>query len=403
MSDNDNADDKPAKKPRARTVEIVSPPLLLPAVDRDGEDDTTDDERAARKASVPLLDGFGARGAKPDHLAVYRVDPAHGFLGTAPLDADERYLATKYGGRTLKIEARTAEGAKINVKGSSRLLEIAADPVLPSTPLGKAIAGATSAQEGALDRFEILRNSAEERIALMKAEIESKRAREADERRAELERSKLEHAQQLELLRARSREDQERAQASATQMIALIQASATAQVQVIQKSSEQQMQWMQQMLQASQNRPERDPIEILRVGMELARDAGGGADPAQTSFAQLVDLTKHGLQTLGGRAAPKLPPPRGARVNPTAGAGDASAGDDKRARVRSKLGSAIQQLQGAGYDVEEVLDGLLAQLPSGAQPAAAPAQPALPAAAPAQPTQAATRAPSLDDFAGDDE
>lgn len=397
------------KKPKGRVVEVLVPPSLQPtesANDPDGEGDETPSRGRAR---VALLPNWGSgKALAPDHLAVFRVEPASGYLGNASIESDEGSLARRFGGRVLRVELRAADGSKIPGANNSRMLTIDADPVVPATSSARAAQGVPASESAQWERAEVLRTSAEERVALLKAEIESRSEREAQRMRAELERSKLEHEHALERERARveaeaSRAqrdlDRERERAKAERErereqhaanLAMITAQNTATLQMMQSAHQQTM----EMLIRVTDKPAQDPLAALKVGVDLATNlsAGANGDEATRSFDKLLDVAKEGMRTM---RTPRLPPARAHKqmqANNSTGAGDASgpapSSDDKKARVRSKLASAIKNLEANGHDLEELLDSLNGQMSAAAPPDAAPSSSAGPV--------------SLDDFTGDD-
>lgn len=381
--------------PATRPVTVFVPEEPPPTDDdEDFDDPYTPPPTLARgeRGKVALLPALGRRGAVPDHLAVYRIDPPHGYLGTAEIESDEESLRRRYGGRVLRIECRTADGKKI--PGGTRTIAIAADPVIPDDPLRaqRSIAGVTPSQIATEDRADLYRASAEERLALLKAEIEERNLREKREMAERLERSKLEHAQALERLKLESRLESERAREAAKEMVALVQANSAAQLQMMQSFHSQSVEMLSRVHQAQS---QHDPLGTLRAGIELAQSLGGqgGADEAQSALGKLVDVAKEGLRTM--REVPRLPPPR-APAGRSTGAGDATqGGSDKAARVRAKLSATVRELEAKGYDLEEVLDGLSGSLATEA-PAPQPAARTAPAPAAGQPS------PSLADFTGDE-
>lgn len=383
----------PATRPV--TVFVPEEPAAPPIEDdEDYEDPYTPPPTLARgeRGKVALLPALGRRGAVPDHLAVYRIDPPHGYLGTAEIESDEESLRRRYGGRVLRIECRTADGKKI--PGGTRTLAIAADPVIPDDPLRaqRSIVGVTPSQIATEDRADLYRASAEERLALLKAEIEERNLREKREMAERLERSKLEHTQALERLKLESRLESERAREAAKEMVALVQANSAAQLQMMQSFHSQSVEMLSRVHQAQS---QHDPLGTLRAGIELAQSlgGGGGADEAQSALGKLVDVAKEGLRTM--REVPRLPPPR-VPAGRSTGAGDATQGNaDKAARVRAKLSATVRELEAKGYDLEEVLDGL-----SGSLAADAAAQQPAPRTAPAP--AAGQPSPSLADFTGDE-
>jgi len=397
------------KKPKGRVVEVLVPPSLQPtesANDPDGESDETPSRGRTR---VALLPNWGSgKASVPDHLAVFRVEPASGYLGNATLESDEGSLARRFGGRVLRVELRAADGSKIPGANNSRMLTIDADPVVPATSSARAAQGVPASESAQWERAEVLRTSAEERVALLKAEIESRSEREAQRMRAELERSKLEHEHALERERARVESeaaraqrdlDRERERAKAERErereqhaanLAMITAQNTATLQMMQSAHRQTM----EMLIRVTDKPAQDPLAALKVGVDLATNlsAGANGDEATRSFDKLLDVAKEGMRTM---RVPRLPPARAHKqmqANNSTGAGDASgpapSSDDKKARVRSKLASAIKNLEANGHDLEELLDSLNGHM--GAAP---------PDAAPSSNTGPGV---SLDDFTGED-
>jgi len=391
-------------QPATRPVTVFVPDEPAePLEDPDDYDDPyTPAPTLARgeRGKVALLPALGRRGAVPDHLAVYRVDPPHGYLGTAEIESDEESLRRRYGGRVLRVEARTAEGKKI--PGGTRTLAIAADPVIPDDPLRaqRSITGATPSQLATEDRADLYRASAEERLQLLKAEIEERNLRERREMAERLERSKLEHAQALERMKLESRLESERAREAAKEMVALVQANSAAQLQMMQSFHGQSIEMLSRVHQAQ---AQHDPLGTLRAGIELAQSLGGGGGPdeAQSALGKLVDVAKEGLRTM--REVPRLPPPR-APLGRSTGSGDATQGPgaDKAQRVRDKLASTVRALEAQGYDLEEVLDGLSGSLAQAAAPAPAPAAAAPRAPAPPSAPAPAAVTPSLADFTDDE-
>lgn len=397
------------KAPQGRVVEVLVPPPLQPVNDPD-EDDERDDAPSRGRARVALLPSWGSgKATAPDHLAVFRVEPPSGYLGKASLETDEGLLAQRFGGRVLRVELRAADGSKIPGANNSRMIHIDSDPLIPPTASARAAQGVPPSDAVQWDRAEIARTSAEERVALLKAEIESRAEREAQRVRAELERSRLEHEQSLERERARAeaeaaraqreierereraKADREREREQHAANLAMVTAQNTATLQMMQSAHQQTM----EMLIRVTDKPAADPLAALKVGVDLATNLGAGAqgDEATRSFDKLLDVAKEGMRTMG--RGPRLPAPRAHKqiaANGSTGAGDASgpapSGDDKKARVKAKLASAIKNLEANGHDLEELLDSLNGQMGA--------------AAADAPRSSSSGPAVSLDDFTGDD-
>jgi hypothetical protein len=395
----DDADEKPTKK-KPRTIELLVPPL---PGQNDDDDDEQEERARPRGPRVGLLPQWGSKNATPDHLAVFRIDPPHGYLGNVGLDADEALLASRFGGKVLRLELRAADGAKITGANNQRTLAIASDPIIPQTAAARATLGTPTTEAAQWDRAEVIRQSAEERVQLLKAEIDSRAEREAARIRADMERMKLEHQQGLERERERARQETERARQEierereraklererereqAQAMLALVTNSNAANLQMM---NAQHAQSMEMMTRLYSSREQQDPLAALKVGVELATSIGAGAqgDEATKSFDKLLDVAKEGIRAVG--RAPRLPAPRAAAQM---GAGDASGPEDKKARVKAKLAAALKGLEANGQDLESVLDALNSQLGS-----------APPAATPAEPQKAPAKTPSLGDFTGDD-
>lgn len=397
----DDADEKPTKK-KPRTIELLVPPL---PGQNDDDDDEQEERTRTRGPRVGLLPQWGSKNATPDHLAVFRIDPPHGYLGNVGLDADEALLASRFGGKVLRLELRAADGAKITGANNQRTLAIASDPIIPQTAAARATLGTPTTEAAQWDRAEVIRQSAEERVQLLKAEIDSRAEREAARIRADMERMKLEHQQGLERERERARQETERARQEierereraklererereqAQAMLALVTNSNAANLQML---NAQHAQSMEMMTRLYSSREQQDPLAALKVGVELATSIGAGAqgDEATKSFDKLLDVAKEGIRAVG--RAPRLPAPRAA-AQMGAGAGDATGPEDKKARVKAKLAAALKGLEANGQDLESVLDALNSQL--GSAPAAT---------TPATTQKAAAPAPSLGDFTGDD-
>lgn len=397
----DDADEKPTKKKGARTIELLVPPL--PGQNDDDDADEQEERTRTRGPRVGLLPQWGSKSATPDHLAVFRIDPPHGYLGNVGLDADEALLASRFGGKVLRLELRAADGAKITGANNQRTLAIASDPIIPQTAAARATLGTPTTEAAQWDRAEVIRQSAEERVQLLKAEIDSRAEREAARIRADMERMKLEHQQGLERERERARQETERARQEierereraklererereqAQAMLALVTNSNAANLQMMNAQHAQSMEMMTRLYSA---REQQDPLAALKVGVELATSIGAGAqgDEATKSFDKLLDVAKEGIRAVG--RAPRLPAPRAAAQM---GAGDASGPEDKKARVKAKLAAALKGLEANGQDLESVLDALNSQLGS-----------APPAATPAEPQKAPAKTPSLGDFTADD-
>lgn len=439
MSDDDQTTEEGKRKRSRAVVPTRAVTLLVPDAANDEDDDgpevppppgRRDDEHVAPGArnTVNLFPNLGARGAIPDHLAIHRIDPPHGFVGRAPIDATEEHLADRFGGRSLRITVMTAEGKAI--RGGVRTLTIEREPILPNDPLRapRAITGVPEGQADLERRLVAMAHEQETRLAILKAEAEErerKSIREAEERerkaqrehQAYLERMKTEHQQALDRMRAEAKADAERSANTAKEMVAIIQASASSQVALLTESHKSNVEMMTRVFsaqaqQAANNRPA-DPMEAVKLGLQMASQfgaLGGGKDDAEGALSKLVDVARDGFKAMQS-AGPRLPPPRNARALPAAtaqrngstGAGDATAPNTKQARVKTKLADILRGLEGQGYDVETVLDQLAAQLPGvEPAPAAAPAPPApepAPAPAPAA-AEPVDDSPSLDDFTG---
>jgi hypothetical protein len=323
-----------------------------------------------RAQKIPLLPTFAARGSAPDHLVVTRIDPPDGFLGTVELACTVDALADRFGGRVLSVEARTADGTLI--ARSTKHYKIAREPREPKEPTHNRALAVSAAAPITEQQLLLARVSMDERIKMMRDEIDARETKKAADAEREMRRLQEQHrlsqedsdrrlSRELERERQRNEQALQAQREHAAQQLAMVNASNTAVMTILQESSKQQQQLFASLF-ASKGEA-KDPLETaVALVQVLSQMQGPGGEPNEKleAFKALTGTVSEGFRAMG--AAKQLPQTAARRV--ANGGGTAGRDPEKSRRIKSKVAGVLRELAKRGHDPEASLDMLHANLDS---------------------------------------
>ena len=327
-----------------------------------------------------------------DKIRVIRKEPDEGYLGDLAPDATEQDILSQWGGGVFRVEAKNQQSQLVKV----RTVRVAGEPVFLSAAAESRYRRANGlppkdhhagpAAMGITEMFALMeerdakrraeereREDRDRRDRMEREERIAKEREERDERRRQDEASREERRRkeeaELEDRRQRlAREDEDRREKRHKEDLARQQQD---QAMLMQQQQAMFQQTLAVVKLEGQKNTDRDPVEMLVKGLELARSLQpeGGGEPADP------------LTTLLGNAAPILQAIRG-----TADAGAAEAAAvDRPATVQTPKGAVVlsgraaglmrlaaAKLTAAGRDPEKVFTAVLAHIAKGAIPDDAP-------------------------------
>lgn len=376
-------------------------------------------------SDVPLFD---ADNPELDHLAVERVDPKEGFVGTVDPSATEVDLFNQYGGGTFKLRPRNSRSKYVKGLGT-KTITIAGDPIFKSKLAESRYRrmfgiGGEEKREARNDNAAGGLSATDLLLIMEKKSEDAKREREeARQQLAELgaqrqREAEAAHQRQLEILRLDNQRREKELEVERQRMRDEAREREERAKREMEAERDRNREFLGTMVRLAKSEPQNQetPMKALLAGMKLARDLGGDGDgetdPLALLMGNLPEILKGVGSLAGAGAAPGiLPVPsstpaddaEGEDEEPAEGEGADAAkkpAEVPRVMLQGELAVKVQklaaQLEARGMNPETALnaalDHFLAQLNPGSPAAPAPAAPASPA--PPKPAPAAPAAPA---------